>query len=346
MSELSGSGGSEAGAGVGASIPRRRAAINLTAFISKGMNGQIVALAIVLVIFAVGTSGLSLSPKNLQTILSLAGIPLIICLGIHQVVIIGAMDLSTEGVISLCAVTVGFLLKNPFTPADYGLWVIPIALVIGGAAGFINGLINTKIRMPSFIATLGLGWVAQGLAVIIGKGNAVKLLDPRFQLFTNGNFLEIPNTMLVALGLFVLLFVMQKWTKLGTHMYAVGGDEALARQAGIKVDRVKIVVFVITGCIYALAAILLISRLASSNPRTGKDLMFPAMTAVAVGGVSLSGGIGGALNAVFGTLIVTALNNGMVLMKISPYIQNAVNGLVLIAAVALTIDRKKIGIIK
>jgi ribose transport system permease protein len=105
-------------------------------------------------------------------------------------------------------------------------------------------------------------------------------------------------------------------------------------------------VFTLTGAIYGLAAILLISRLASSNPRAGNGLLFPAMTAVAVGGVSLSGGIGGAVNAVFGTLIVTALNNGMVLMKISPYVQNAVNGIVLIAAVALTLNRKKLGIIK
>jgi ribose/xylose/arabinose/galactoside ABC-type transport system permease subunit len=345
MSESTGSGGGGAAA-IGAGSKGSFSLARLSSFVSRGMNGQIIALAIVLAIFAVGTSGLSLSPKNLQTILSLAGIPLIICLGIHQVVLIGAMDLSTEGVISLCAVIAGFLLKNPFTPADLGLWVIPIALVIGGAAGLINGLINTKIKMPSFIATLGLGWVAQGLAVITGKGNAVKLLDPRFQLFTNGDLLGIPNTMLVALGLFALLFIVQKWTRLGTYMYAIGGDEALARQAGIKVDRVKVIVFVVTGCIYALAAILLISRLASSNPRTGWNQMFPAMTAVAVGGVSLSGGVGGALNAVFGTLIVTALNNGMVLMQISPYIQNAVNGLVLIVAVALTIDRKKIGIIK
>ncbi|MGA2545468.1 MAG: ABC transporter permease [Rectinemataceae bacterium] len=345
MSDLIGSGGS-GGALLGVGNPGRRPIARMFSFISRGMNGQIVSLAIVLAIFAIGTSGLSLTPKNLQTILSLAGIPLILCLGIHQVVLIGGMDLSTEGVISLCAVISGFLLKNPFTKADYGLWVIPIAILIGGGAGFINGLINTKIRMPSFIATLGLGWVAQGLAVITGKGNAVKLLDPRFQLFTNGNLLEIPNTFLVALILFAILFILQRWTKLGTHMYAIGGDEALARQAGIKVDRVKIIVFTITGILYALAAILLISRLASSNPRTGKDLMFPAMTAVAVGGVSLSGGVGGALNAVFGTLIVTVLNNGMVLMKVSPYIQNAVNGLVLIVAVALTIDRKKIGIIK
>ncbi len=271
---------------------------------------------------------------------------MIICLGIHQVVLIGAMDLSTEGIISLCAVISGFLIKNPFTQYDIGFWAVPVAILIGGLAGFVNGILNTKVKMPSFIATLGMWWVAQGLAVIIGKGNAVKMLDPRFQPIVNGDVFGIPNTILMALALFAILQLLQKKTKLGKYMYAIGGDEALARQAGIQVDRVKIAVFIITGCIYAFASILLISRLASSNPRTGNNLMFPAMTAVAVGGVSLSGGIGGAFNAVFGTLIVTALNNGMVLMKISPYFQNAVNGIVLIAAVALTIDRKKIGIIK
>jgi ribose transport system permease protein len=341
MSDTIGSRGGM-GAGIGTALARAR----VSSFISRGMNGQLVALAIVLAICAIGTGGMSLSPKNLQTILSLAGIPLVICLGIHQVVLVGAMDLSTEGVISLCAVVAGFLIKNPLTKYDLGFWAVPLAAAIGGLAGLVNGLVNTKIRMPSFIATLGLGWVAQGLAVVASRGNSIKMLDPSFQLFTNGNLLEVPNTIIVALVLGAILFAIQRRTRLGTYMYAIGGDEALARQAGIKVDRVKIAVFAITGCVYALAAILLISRLASSNPRAGKDLMFPAMTAVAVGGVSLSGGIGGALNAVFGTLIVTVLNNGMVLMKISPYVQNAVNGIVLIVAVALTIDRKKIGIIK
>jgi ribose/xylose/arabinose/galactoside ABC-type transport system permease subunit len=316
------------------------------AFVSRGVTGQIVALAIVVVIFAVGTAGSSASLKNIQTILSLAGIPMIICLAIHQVVVIGGMDLSTEGVISLCAVISGFLIRNPFTHYDVGFWVIPIALGIGGLAGLISGILNTKVRMPSFIATLGVWWAAQGLSVIIGRGNAVKMLDQRFQNITNGDILGVPNTIIMAAVVFVILWIVQRMTKLGKYMYAIGGDEALARQAGIKVDRIKIIVFVITGCLYGLAAIMLLSRLASSNPRTGNGLMFPAMTAVAVGGVSISGGIGGALNAVFGTLIVTALNNGMVLMKISPYIQSAVNGIVLIGAVALTIDRKKIGIIK
>ena len=315
-------------------------------FVSRGVVGQIAALAIVLVIFGAGTGGIYLSLKNILTILSLAGIPMIICLGIHQVVLIGAMDLSTEGVISLCAVIAGFLIRNNFTHYSIGFWAVPIAILLGGLTGLVSGLLNTRVRMPSFIATLGMWWAAQGLSVIIGRGNAVKMLDVRFQNIANGDLLGVPNTFLVALVMFALLFVVQRMTRLGKYMYAIGGDEQLARQAGIKVDRIKVIVFIITGALYGLAAILLLSRVASSNPRTGNGMLFPAMTAVAVGGVSLSGGVGGALNAMFGALIVTALNNGMVLMKISPYVQGAVNGVVLIGAVALTIDRRKIGIIK
>jgi ribose transport system permease protein len=314
--------------------------------ISRGVLGQVVALALVFSIFTIGTAGSYLSLRNVLTILSLAGIPMIVCLGIHLVIVIGAMDLSTEGVISLCAVICGFLIKNPFTHHDLGFWVVPVSIAIGALAGLVSGLLSTVARMPSFIATLGVWWVAQGLSVIVGRGNSVKMLDARFQVITNGDTLGLPNTILIALALFLVLLVVEKRTRFGRYMYAMGGDEALARQAGIRVARIKVAVFTMTGAIYGFAAVLLTSRLAASNPRIGNGLLFPAMTAVAVGGVSLSGGVGGALNAVFGTLIVTALNDGMVLMRISPYVQNAVNGIVLISAVALTIDRRKIGIIK
>lgn len=338
------SGQAAAGRRVGFSI--RRAGQRALDVVSRGVVGQIAALGIVLVIFGIGTEGLYLSLKNILTILSLAGIPMIICLAIHQVVVIGGMDLSTEGVISLSAVISGFLIRNNFTSYDIGFWVVPISMVLGGLTGLLSGLLNTKVKMPSFIATLGVWWAAQGLSVIIGRGNAVKMLDQRFQNITNGDSLGVPNIILIALAVFAILLVIQRMTKLGKYMYAIGGDEQLARQAGINVDRIKIIVFIITGILYGLAALLLLSRVASSNPRTGNGQLFPAMTAVAVGGVSLSGGVGGALNALFGALIVTALNNGMVLMKISPYIQSAVNGVVLIGAVAVTIDRRKIGIIK
>jgi ribose transport system permease protein len=174
----------------------------------------------------------------------------------------------------------------------------------------------------------------------------MKMEDQRLWTAASGAVGRIPNSMLMAIALFLVLWAVQKRTRFGRHMYAIGGDEALAKQAGIRVDRVKVLVFTLTGAIYGFAALLVSAQLATSNPRIGNDKLFPAMTAVAVGGVSLSGGVGGALNAVLGTIIVVALNNGMVLMGVNPYVQRAVTGVVLILAVALTIDRKKIGIIK
>jgi ribose/xylose/arabinose/galactoside ABC-type transport system permease subunit len=310
------------------------------------VSGQILSLLLVAVIFAVGTGGQYLKWNNIQTIMSLAGIPIIICLGIHQVIIMGAMDLSVEGIIALCVVLSGILIKNTTNNFDVGWWIFPIVFIVGGFAGMINGFINTKLRMPSFISTLGMSWALFGLAIVISGGKSIPLKDPRFQQLFNGSFLGLPAIFIMAIALFVPLYFLQKNTRFGKHLYAIGGDEILARQAGVNVDRIKIIVFAITGAIYGIAALLLAARLNSSAARLGNNILFPAMTAVAVGGVSLSGGIGGALNAVLGTLIVTALNNGLVYMEVSPYIQSAVNGLVLISAVALTIDRKKIGIIK
>jgi ribose transport system permease protein len=255
--------------------------------ISRGVVGQLVALAIVFAIFTVGTGGAYLSLRNLENILSLAGPPMIVCLGIHLVIVIGAMDLSTEGVISLVAVMCGFLIKNSFTPYDIGFWVVPVAVAIGALAGLVGGVLSTAARIPSFIATLGMWWVAQGVAVLVGRGNSVKMEDPRFQLVTNGDTLGLPNSFLMALVLFLALWAMQRWTRFGRYMYAIGGDEALARQAGIHVNRIKVAVFTLTGAIYGFAAIVLSSRLAASNPRIGTGQLFPAMTAAAVGGVSL-----------------------------------------------------------
>jgi len=120
----------------------------------------------------------------------------------------------------------------------------------------------------------------------------------------------------------------------------------LAKQLGVNVDRVKTLAFTLAGCLYGIGALLLVTRMGSATSRAGLNLLFPTITAVVVGGVALTGGVGGAKNAFLGALILAVLNNGMVLMAVNPYAQTAVNGVVLIVAVALTIDRKKLGFIK
>lgn len=312
----------------------------------SGIMAQLLTLVIMVIVFTIGTKGKYLSLANIQVILSLSAIPIILAMGLHSAVILGGIDLSVEGVVALVVVFVGILIKNPFNSFDIGLWIIPIAIGIGGAVGAISGILHSFLRIPSFISTLGLSWILYGLAVFINKAVNVPILDDRIQSFINGTFLGIPNIAIIALCIVILLQFLQKRTKFARYMYSIGGDETLARQAGVKIRRIKIAVFAIGGLLYGLGAVLLAARMGFATSRTGFGLLFPTITAVAVGGVALTGGIGGAKNAALGALIVTALNGGLVLMAVNPYAQQAVNGLVLIAAVALTLDRKKLGFIK
>jgi ribose/xylose/arabinose/galactoside ABC-type transport system permease subunit len=311
-----------------------------------GILAQLLSLAILVAVFAIGTKGKYLSWANIQTILDLAAIPAILAIGLHLTVVLGGIDLSVQGVASLCAVFVGLLMKNQYNSNDVGLWMIPISMGIGGAAGVISGLLNAGLRIPSFIATLGMSWVLYGMAVYVNRAVNIIIQDERIFRFINGMVLGIP--MIAILAILITLFVqfIQNRTQFGRYVYAIGGDEAIAKQAGVKVFNVKIAVFTIAGVIYGLGSLLLACRLGVATSRMGGTLLFPTITAVAVGGVALTGGLGGAKNAALGALIVTALNDGLVLMQVNPYAQQAVNGLVLIGAVALTLDRKKLGFIK
>jgi ribose/xylose/arabinose/galactoside ABC-type transport system permease subunit len=330
--------------------PPERASLPITTFGKwlqrSGVGGQLVALVIVVGVFAIGTRGKYLSWPNIEVILRLAGIPAILAVGLHQTIVLGGIDLSVEGVAALCIVFVGILLKNPVNSNDIGFLIVPIVVAVGAGAGIVTGLVHTKLRIPSFIGSLGMNWILYGLAVYINKASQVPLLDARIQGVVNGVTLGIPNIALFALTLAIVVQGVQDHTRFGRYLYAIGGDELLAQQAGVKVDRIKIMTFALAGMFYGLAALFLSTRLGSAHPKTGSNILFPAVTAVAVGGVALTGGIGGAKNAALGALIVTALNDGLVLMQVNPYVQQAVNGIVLIVAVAMTIDRRKLGFIK
>jgi ribose/xylose/arabinose/galactoside ABC-type transport system permease subunit len=311
-----------------------------------GTVAQILSLVILVAVFAIGTKGKYLSWANIQTILSLAAIPAILAIGLHMTVVLGGIDLSVQGVASLCAVFVGLLMRNQYNANDVGLWIIPISMGIGGVAGVISGLLNTGLRIPSFIATLGMSWVLYGMAVYIGRAVNVIILDERIFKAINGMVFGVSQIAIFAVVLTFIMQFIQDRTQFGRYIYAIGGDEALAQQGGVKVVKIKIAVFTIAGIIYGLGSLLLACRLGVATSRMGNGLLFPAITAVAVGGVALTGGLGGAKNAALGALIVTALNDGLVLMQVNPYAQQAVNGIVLIGAVALTLDRKKLGFIK
>jgi ribose transport system permease protein len=312
----------------------------------SGVTGQLLTLAILALVFGVGTSGRFLSVPNFQAILSDFGIPAIVAIGLHQAIVLGAIDLSVEGIAGVCIVLVGLLVRNQYNPGDIGLWIIPVVLAAGALGGLANGLVITRLRIPSFISTLGMSWTLYGVAVYVNKATTIPLLDERIHDFVVGRVLGVPNIALLALAIAIAMQVLEDQTRFGRYVYSIGGDEQLAAQAGVRVDRIKLQVFTLAGAFYGLAALFIASQMGSAHPRMGSTQLFPAVTAVSVGGVALTGGVGGAKNALLGALIVAALNNGLVLMHVNPFIQQAVNGVVLITAVALTMDRSKLGFIK
>jgi len=315
-------------------------------FRRTGVSGQILTLAIVVLVFAAGTAGRFLSVPNLQAILSDFGIPAIVAIGLHQAIILGAIDLSVEGIAGMCIVLVGLLVRNKYNQGDIGLWILPVVVAAGALGGLANSLVITRLRIPSFISTLGMSWTLYGLAIYVNKATTIPLLDERVHDFVVGRVGGVPNIALLAVAIALAVQVLEDHTRFGRYIYAIGGDELLAGQAGVRVNRIKMQVFTLAGAFYGLCALFIAAQLGSAHPRMGNNQLFPAVTAVSVGGVALTGGVGGARNAILGALIVSALNNGLVLMHVNPFIQQAVNGVVLITAVAVTMDRSKLGFIK
>src|SRR5260370_4993301 len=266
----------------------------------SGVSGQLLCLILVMAFFAIGTGGKYLSWANLQVILNLAAIPAIIAIGLHQVVVLGGIDLSVEGIVALCVVVVGLLAHNQFNSNNVGLWIIPITLLMVGIAGTINALLNTKLRIPSFISTLGMSWVVWGLAVFVSKGQTIPLIDNPLSGIVNGSLLGIPDLTIVALVLLIVIQVVQDRTRFGRYLYAIGGDELLSAHAGVKVDRTKILLLALAHIFYRLSPLFLAAIVSRAQGLTGNSLLFPAITAIAVRGVGLTGWVGGAKTAALG----------------------------------------------
>jgi ribose transport system permease protein len=284
---------------------------------------------------------------NAVRMLNTASIPLIVCMGATFIILMGSIDLSVEGVIALCAVAASMLVANDLTGLSLGLWSVPAAILLGGALGLLNGLVHVKLRIPSFMTTLGIGFAGVGIATAILGGVMVRIGDNDFRNWLSlGRLFGVPAAVWIA-GLAVLAaWTIQERMRIGRWLYAIGTDEQTARNSGIPVERTRILIFGIAGMFYGLAGALSAAQIGRGHALIAQDRLFTAITAVVVGGTALSGGVGSVLNSVIGVFIVIVLANGMVLMGIEPYVQKGVQGLLIIAAVALALDRSRLDVVK
>ncbi len=287
-----------------------------------------------------------LSLGNFSRLLNSAAIPVVLTMGMTFIILMGSIDLSVEGNIAVTAVASSMLVINDYTNVAIGLAAVPIAILLGGILGLANGLLHVKLKTPSFMTTLGVGFAGVGIATAILEGATVRVSDQVFRSLSLGRFLGMPMAVWIAALAVVIALTIQERTRLGRWLYAIGTDEMTARHAGIPIERTRIAIFTVAGLFYGLGGVLSVAQFGQGHALISQGRLFTTITAVVVGGTALSGGVGSVLNSVIGVLIVMVLTNGMVLMGIAPYVQQGVQGLLIIAAVALALDRSRLDVVK
>lgn len=271
--------------------------------------------------------------ENFTAILEQAAIPTIAAMGGTLVILIGSVDLSVEGVMAASGITFVLLAANNVNGNDLGMIALVIAVAVGGLFGLLSGVIHTVLRVPSFMTTLGIWFVGLGVATVLFGASTPQLEDSTLRGWAGGRWFGIPVVVVFAIVVVVLFTIIARSTSLGRHAYAIGGDEAVARVAGIRVNRVKLVIFTLAGLAAALAGVLATVRLGVGTVNVGQGQLFLTLAAIVLGGTLLSGGRGGPLHTVVGVLLLVVISNGLLLSGANPYVQQAAQGLIIIVAV-------------
>ena len=292
-------------------------------------------ILLVVVISVLNTAFLDLS--NLLNLLRQVSINVLIAFGMTFVILTGGIDLSVGSILALSSAFTAILITSGLDPI--------VALIVGVLGGFLlgvfNGVLVTFGSMAPFIATLATMTIFRGLTLVITDGNPITDLGDSylFQLFGKGYFFGIPVPAVTMIIVFIVLAIILQKTTFGRHTYAIGGNEVASKISGIKVNKVKILIYGISGLMSALAGAILTSRLNSAQPTAGTSYELDAIAAVVLGGTSLTGGKGRIVGTLIGVLIIGVLNNGLNLLGVSSFYQQVVKGIVIL--IAVLIDRKK-----
>ncbi|MFZ5854985.1 MAG: ABC transporter permease [Chloroflexota bacterium] len=288
-----------------------------------------VALALASPVFA--------TPENLFNVALQSSINALLAFGMTFVILTAGIDLSVGSLVAVAgAVGGGLMVGGVAWPA-----AMLAGLLAGTLLGAANGVAITTFRIPPFIATLAMLSIGRGLTQLYTGGRPFTGLDPVFNELGQGSVGPIPVPVLVMLVAVGTSWVVLRYTVFGRNVYAVGSNPEAARLAGVRVTRVLLGVYTISGFLSALGGLVLAARLSSAQPTAGLGFELDAIAAVVVGGTSLAGGEGSILRTLIGALIIGVLNNGLNLLNVDPFIQPVVKGAVILIAVGL--DRLKTG---
>lgn len=271
-----------------------------------------------------------IAPSNLITIVRQVSMYGIASIGMTFVILIAGIDLATGSIITLVNIVCAWLMVR----LGINMWVaILISLALATLIGTLNGFMVSTVKIPALIATFASQTVFEGISYLISGGTPVYGFDERFKVIGQGYVGSIPIPVIIMIACFAVgSFILNK-TYFGRYFYAVGGNEEAARLSGIRVGRIKYLIYSLSGFFAGLAGIVMLSRTNSGQPTAGKGYEFDVITCVVLGGVSVSGGYGKFSNVIAGVLIIGVLTNGMVLMNVSSYVQMVVKGVILALAV-------------
>ena len=298
--------------------------------------GPFIGLVILFIVLAVLNNDF-INPANIKNLLRQVSINALIAFGMTFVILTGGIDLSVGSILALSSAFMASAITNGMNPEV----AVLLSVVAGVGLGLVNGIIIAYGKVVPFIATLATMTVYRGATLVFTNGNPISGLttDAVFKAIGQGYLLDIPVPAIIMLFTFGILYLVLGKTPLGRQTYAVGGNEKVSFISGIKINRVKIFAYALSGCLCALAGVILTSRLNSAQPTAGVGYELDAIAAVVLGGTSMSSGKGSVSGTLIGALIIATLNNGLNILNVSSFYQQVVKGIVILLAVLM--DRKK-----
>jgi ribose transport system permease protein len=307
----------------------------------KGLSREfsiVIALIIMMAIFT-AIDPIYFSYKNIIDIVDQSVINGLLAIGITYAIITSGIDLSVGSVFAIVIVVVGDLLVSGMNPA----LAIICGAIIGFILGAINGVLITKLKLQPFIVTLGTMSAYRGLAYVITGGWPVLNIPNNFRTSLDGDiFGSIPVSVFILFGFAIISHIILKYTKFGTYIYALGGNEEATRLSGVNVDKSKILTYAFCGVAAALSGMILLARLGSGEPTAGQSYELNAIAAAAIGGSSLAGGKGNILGTLLGALLLSALKVGLVVVGVDSFWQYIATGGIIVVAAYFEIIQEKL----
>ena len=328
---------------------KKRRSITKTDVQSFLLRGRaFIALILVTAVFAF-LAPQFLTTANFVIMSKHVAINAILAIGMTFVILTAGIDLSVGSIVGMVAMFAGMLINEGLILPQLGIIIYPhtwmiivIALILGTLAGTISGYIITRFNVAPFIATLGMLYVARGIAGLLNNGYTFPNLVGRpeygntgFEILGAGEFLGVNYSIWLMIILTLVAHIVTKRTPFGRHVYSIGGNERAAELSGVRVSRTKIIVYSISGFCSALVGLIIASQLVAAHPLTGDTFELNAIAAVVLGGTSLAGGRGSMGGTLIGAFVIGVLNDGLVMMGVSSFWQKVIKGAVIVLAVII-----------